>query len=336
VKGYDRRSVALGDEYAKAVRRAHLENTRFVDWRAGRPLPVEEEDVPEVGTFAWMFDCYYESTAFKALAERSQQGYWRLIKRALKVKSQTGIPLARYKVKAMTPLAADKIYQRLLEGPRGQAVRVADHSVTIIKVALRVTRRHYRRYFPDEDPWADLDRIKRCRMKRACSPEQAYAPAKALREIGYPPLGLVALLCYEWHMRPENILTGCITWSDFRPAERPDRVRLHHGKTDVEVWMPLEINGQPIFARLEDYMAGVPRMGEAMVMTLGERGKPHLFGLDYASRRVREARAHAGLPSYVTFDACRHGGTTELGDADASEQGIMALSGHRSPQAMRR
>lgn len=33
--------------------------------------------------------------------------------------------------------------------------------------------------------------------------------------------------------------------------------------------------------------------------------------------------------------ACRHGGMTELGDAELTEQGVMSLSGHRSPEAAR-
>ena len=35
------------------------------------------------------------------------------------------------------------------------------------------------------------------------------------------------------------------------------------------------------------------------------------------------------------MDACRHGGMTELGDAELTEQGIMSLSGHKSPEAAR-
>jgi hypothetical protein len=42
-----------------------------------------------------------------------------------------------------------------------------------------------------------------------------------------------------------------------------------------------------------------------------------------------------GLAEHVTLDACRHGGMTELGDAELAEQGVMALSGHRTPEAAR-
>jgi len=55
----------------------------------------------------------------------------------------------------------------------------------------------------------------------------------------------------------------------------------------------------------------------------------------YAQAKVRQARTLAGLGAYVTLDACRHGGMTELGNAELAEQGVMALSGHKTPQAAR-
>jgi integrase len=55
----------------------------------------------------------------------------------------------------------------------------------------------------------------------------------------------------------------------------------------------------------------------------------------YAQARVRQARVAADLGAHVTLDACRHGGMTELGDAELVEQGVMALSGHKTPQAAR-
>lgn len=48
----------------------------------------------------------------------------------------------------------------------------------------------------------------------------------------------------------------------------------------------------------------------------------------------RQPKSEHSLP-HVTLDACRHGGMTELGDAELAEQGVMALSGHKTPQAAR-
>lgn len=59
------------------------------------------------------------------------------------------------------------------------------------------------------------------------------------------------------------------------------------------------------------------------------------FLLREARRRVRKAALDAGLPADLTLAACRHGGLTELGDAELTEQGVMALSGHRDARSAR-
>jgi len=41
------------------------------------------------------------------------------------------------------------------------------------------------------------------------------------------------------------------------------------------------------------------------------------------------------LPAHVTLEACRHGGMTELGDYELTEQEIMSLSTHATPTAAR-
>ena len=62
-------------------------------------------------------------------------------------------------------------------------------------------------------------------------------------------------------------------------------------------------------------------------------GKPFL--LRTARARVRRAAKNPGLPGWLTLAACRHGGLTELGDAELTESGIIALSGHRTADAAR-
>jgi hypothetical protein len=66
--------------------------------------------------------------------------------------------------------------------------------------------------------------------------------------------------------------------------------------------------------------------------TLGP-AKPFL--LRTARTRVRRAAQKAGLPDWLTLASCRHGGLTELGDAELTESSIIALSGHRTAEAAR-
>ena len=59
------------------------------------------------------------------------------------------------------------------------------------------------------------------------------------------------------------------------------------------------------------------------------------FKLRDARARVREAATRVGLAADLTLAACRHGGLTELGNAELTEQCVTALSGHKTPQAAR-
>jgi hypothetical protein len=166
--------------------------------------------------------------------------------------------------------------------------------------------------------------------KPAASREEAYALARALKEIGEPHLGAAALICFESHQRPEHVRNGDITWADYRPGHRPDAVQIRHPKTGEKGWVPLEDSEGLLFPELEVYLAELPRLGLPIVLTAGRRGPARPYSDEYAQRKVREARARAGLHSHVTLDACRHGGLTELGDAGATEFEGMAASMHRT------
>ena len=112
-------------------------------------------------------------------------------------------------------------------------------------------------------------------------------------------------------------------------------VLCHARETGEIVWMPLEDTQGLFYPELEAYLSILPRLGLPIVLTTGARGIPHPYSHFYARSLVRRARAAAGLGSHVTLDACRHGGMTELGDAELTEQGVMTLWGHRTPQAAR-
>lgn len=95
--------------------------------------------------------------------------------------------------------------------------------------------------------------------------------------------------------------------------------------------MPPEDDSGPLYPELDAYLSGLARLGLPIILTSGERGPARPYAHVYAQRRVREARAAAKLGSHVTLDACRHGGMTELGDAELTVQGVMTLSGRKRP-----
>src|SRR5262249_42321987 len=62
-------------------------------------------------------------------------------------------------------------------------------------------------------------------------------------------------------------------------------------------------------------------------------GKSKPFAFSTMQHIVQRMRKKLELPSSFTFDACRHGGMTELEEAELTEGQDRALSAHRTSQA---
>jgi hypothetical protein len=120
-----------------------------------------------------------------------------------------------------------------------------------------------------------------------------------------------------------------------RPPARPNHVQIEHHKPGKLVWHPLQDEDGRFYPEIEDYLAELPKLGVPIALTPGTRGENRPYSYSYARALVRRARKKAGLPTHVTLTACRHGGMTELGDAKLTEQGIITLSAHTTPDAAR-
>lgn len=326
---------ALGTDYGAAIARAGMLNAHLDDWRAGRGAVRSLDDHTKFGTVEWLFETYRQSAAFERVSERTRPVYEKAIERIVTLRTKIGGEVGELSVAAVSAAAVDKLYKLLLVGPRGKRPRQANISVAVARRAWAVVRRSHPKIVPLENPWKGVLKEAAGKVKPAATREEAYALAYKLREMGEPHLGAAALICFEWLQRPENVLAGKITWADYRPADRPGHVRVFHHKTGEVVWMPLEDGSGALYPELDAYLKDLPRLGVPIVLTAGERGPSRLYSSGYWHRRVREARVAAGLRGHVTLDSCRHGGMTELGDAELTEQGVMTLSGHKTPQAAR-
>ena len=313
-----------------------LLNRHLDAWRSSLE-GTKVESVPRgYGTVAWLFDTYLKSPVFeRRVSRRSRYEYRRALARIEDTPTKTGGTVADLPVSSITTAAVDKIYNLLQTGPRGHRIRQANLSIDIARRAWEVVHRLAAATVPAENPWKGVERDTTKKTKPAATRAEAYALAEALKAMGEPHLGAAALICFELLQRPERVLTGDITWADYRPADRPDAVQIRHHKTDVKGWSPLEDIDGPLYPELEAYLADLSRLGLPIVLTAGERGPARPYSLGYAQRRIREARLARNLASHVTLDACRHGGMTELGDAELTEQGVMSLSMHKTPQAAR-
>jgi hypothetical protein len=160
---------------------------------------------------------------------------------------------------------------------------------------------------------------------------------------GRPEAAAAAVICFEWLQRPENVLAGVLRWPDYRNKEWPSAIKILHHKTGALVWHPLEetIEGTTIqfYSEAEAILEKLPRRGVPMILREiktrnGAAFKPYSYsGFEKIVQQLR--KAIDGLPSYFTLDACRHGGMTELEEAELTEGQGRALSGHKTAQAYR-
>jgi hypothetical protein len=336
-QGFAGHAEALGPDYATAKARAELLTAHLDAWRTGRNSMIVEEARKGFGTVAWLFDRYLKSGVFeRKVSERSRYEYRRALDRIERLPTKIiGGTVGDLPVASITAAAVDKIYVDLQKGKRGKRVRQANISVVIARRAWKVVRRLVPAVVPGENPWIGVELDLKQGTKPAATRAEAYALAYALRDLGEPHLGAAALICFEWHQRPEHVLAGDITWADWRSQERPDAVLVRHPKTGEKGYWPLDDATGPLFPEIEAYLNTLKRLGVPIVLTPGKRGPARPYSMGHAQRCVRTARKEAKLGAHVTLDACRHGGLTELGDSGVTEQEGMSASMHKTPQALR-
>jgi hypothetical protein len=160
--------------------------------------------------------------------------------------------------------------------------------------------------------------------KPAATRDQVYTFASTAIQSAYPEAAAAAVICFEWLQRPENVLAGHIRWSDYRGRDAPTTIRIFHHKTGAVVLHPLQDNdGTLFYADAEDVLSKVPLRGIPIVLhetrDKTEPGQPKpakLYSESGMAKLVRRLRDEAGLPATFTLDACRHGGMTELEEAE--------------------
>jgi len=363
---------ALGEHFIPAAERARFLNAHLDAWRDGQSVPVEKQASERVGSIAWWHAQYFAHEAFTRLSPRSQDDYREVLTAigdlTTTLKNEETAQPVRLKhlhVSTLTPAAVDKIYSRLRKG--GRVTRQADLAIDVARRAWKVVGRLHPGVFLVPMPGADgatipmsinpFHGVIRAKYERdtaiPATRAQALHFAAAATAAGHPALGLAALICFELHQRPEDVREGRICWTDYRPEDHPTKVRVFHHKTGKREWKPLEtfirsqdrkkVERRLLYPELEAAIAALPKLGVALMMFEPQRGPKladgrrvaRLYSESHAQHLVQRIRKDAGLPKHFTLEACRHGGMTELGDAELTEQEVMALSKHATPQAAR-
>jgi integrase len=333
----------LGADYTAACGadgkggKAAILNAQFDEWRAasdGEPIT----GIARFGTVDWLFREYKTSNGYlERVSIRTRPDYERIMLLVGDMPTKKGDRVGDRPVKSITPLAADKLYEKVIAGPRGLRLRQGEKVIMLCRRAWKVVHRLYPDQFDEAvpNPWLGVTKRRRVMAtKKAATREQVYAFAAAAMEAGHPEAAGAAVICFEWLQRPENVLAGYVRWSDYRARDAEDAIRIEHHKTGAVVLHPLQeiIEGEPVlfYADAEAVLAQVPRRGVPLILKPKRDGTAEPYTAMVMAKVVRKIRELAGLPSWFTLDSCRHGGMTELEEAELTDGQGRALSAHRS------
>jgi len=298
-------------------------NGLFDEWRALRSgAPLSDRTAIKTGSVSWLFAAYKRSKDFsERVSARTRPDYDWLMQLVAGIETKAGDKIGDRHIKAITPRAADKIYDRIIDGPRGPRYRQGEKSVALCRHAWNVVHRLYPELFDKAmpNPWQGVTKKRRTlATKPAATRDQVYKFAWGAIEAGYPEPAAAAVICFEWLQRPENVVGGYLTWQDYRPADFPHALRIVHHKTGALVWHPLDEEIAPgeapirFYPEAEAVLAHLPRRGVPMILQARRDGTCAPFSIMAMDKRVRRLRLALDLPATFTLDACRHGGMTEL------------------------
>lgn len=335
---------ALGADYEAASAKAATLNALFDEWdqkRLGEPTPAAAEQLARFGTVDWLFRTYRASNDWKArVSARTAPDHERTMKLLADVRDKNGTRIGDRLIRSITPAAADKLYARVRDTPlrkgKTERPRTALKVVVTCRHAWRVVRRLHPEAFDRDvpNPWegvATSEWVKK--TKPAATREQVYAFAWGALAAGHPDAAAAAVICFEWLQRPENVLAGYVRWGDYRSDSAPNAIRIEHHKTGEMVLHPLEETAGDervqFYAEAEEILAQVPHLGLGIVMRDHKTGPAKWDPMSMA-RVVRSLRTIDGVPANFTLDACRHGGMTELEEAELTDGQGRALSAHKS------
>lgn len=335
----------LGTDFAKMVHRAVTLNGLVDEWIDSRKgIVVEGERAPKIGTIDWLFREYKRSKAYlEKVSVNSRPSYEKIFRMIVETKTKSGDRVGSKSVKSVTPRGADKLYDKFTIGAKGERLRQAEKAVVLCRKAWRVVHRLY----PDEfdrqipNPWPGVTMKTRViATKPDVTRDQVYAFAHGCIEHGEVEAAAAAVICFEWLQRPENVIAGHIKWSDYRAPSAPAVARILHHKTGAVVLHPLEeqtpMGTVRFYEEAEDILAKLPRRGISMLLREVSPGTAKPFAFSSMQHIVQRMRKKLELPSHFTLDACRHGGMTELEEAELTDGQGRSLSAHRTQQSYER
>jgi hypothetical protein len=346
---------SLGTDYEAAVKRAETVLLPAFDaWRGGAPMDEAKSDMPaKQGTLDWLFGEYRADRRFSKLPVRTRRNKESGIKLVGGYVMNDGRRLGTVRIASITSAVVDSLYEKLLIIKETDADdnMIERERRTTVNDAMKTCRRAWNvvaRSHPGKLPLVNPFAAMGLKSSNRETPTATFAELQAFRakakEMGFPSLATAALIGWEFVQRRIDIF-ATFEATHYRPKEHPNAVRVIHAKTLEENWVPLlDEKGAAIYPELMAELDAIKRERIAGLMIRrdwGERAPwpvwptPDNPDLTYMSRKVKEVMQAAGLRAKLTFASFRHGGFTEMGDAELSDRMIMAQGRHKSPKVLK-
>jgi hypothetical protein len=334
------RCEALGSDYGEAKRRCDdVLNPQFDAWRTRGRVPEVTARAP-TGTFAWLAQVYRASPKFRDRPPKTQKDYEAALRRVSEFTLKDGRLIGSVALSSITPGVADLLYEKLKTKADGtQRVRTANLTMAVCKRAWNIARRSRPDQVPLDNPFTKMGLSYKAKPTRPVTFAELMRFVAAADASGEASIGTAAMIAFFWLQRQKDILTR-LTWSHYRPADAPDKVRIFHHKTgELVEHSLLDEDGTALWPEVMERLDTAPRHG-TLIVTRDQpdrRRKVHLpWKEDYFRHRIAAIRDTAGLDPEVTFMGLRHGGNVEGAEAGLTDAQLRALSGHRTTAALLR
>jgi hypothetical protein len=331
----------LGGSEAEIIARAGMLNASLDAWRAGTDTGAL---IP--GTIKWLRREYEKDEHFTRLARKSRRTASYALGQLENFRLESGHSFGDLHIADIARPHA-KLIRRKIAEDRGEAM-----SNSVMRYARLLWN-----FAIDELELQDVVKNPFQRMRIRAAGGKTYAPTRVevtafiakADEFGHRSAGTAVMLAFELCQRAGDIIgtrqddgsVAGISWHDYRsPAEHGYRaaIRVRQHKTGELIWVPLydaDDAGRyfELFPGLIDRLDGTPRRGPLIVtqdkVRRSRTAQIYPAYTEYSfGHMFREIARAAGLPAAVQFRAMRHGGMTELGDSEATDQEMMSLSGH--------
>lgn len=171
--------------------RAAALNALFDEWNTKRKGgQITAGRIAAYGTVDWLFREYKQNKAYlEKVAPRSRPDYERTMLLVTDIVTRKGDRIGDRKIRAITPVSADKIYDIICQGPRGLRPRQGEKAVALCRRAWRVFHRLYPSQFDRDvpNPWEGVTKHRRTKgVKPAATRDQVYTFAWGCIEHGQP------------------------------------------------------------------------------------------------------------------------------------------------------